>query len=137
MQLSTTLLETGDYDMALKALEYAAELFGLLPNFSQAATLGIQIHGSSKAICDKSGDVLSRTLVEFRYCDFVNTFTSNLAEAIERRNELLSAPVCTNGTYRAAQLEAQSKDGPFGYFPLFIPRKSLWEGLPQRGPQRP
>jgi hypothetical protein len=30
------------------------------------------------------------------------------------------------GTYRAAQLEAQSKDGSFGYFPLFIPRKSLW-----------
>lgn len=99
MQLSTILLELGDYDTALKALEYAAELLSLLPNFSEAAAFGIQIHGSLKALCDRSGDVLSRTLVEFRYCDLVNTFTGNLAEARQRRNELLSAPVCTKLPY--------------------------------------
>jgi CHAT domain-containing protein/tetratricopeptide (TPR) repeat protein len=99
MQLSTTLLELGDYDVALQALEYAAELVGLLPNLSQAAAFGTQIHGSLKAVCDRSGDALSRTLVEFRHCDLLNAFTGSLAEARERRKKLLSAPVCTKLPY--------------------------------------
>jgi CHAT domain-containing protein len=99
MQLSTILLELGDYDTALQALEYAAELVSLLPNLSQAAAFGNQIHGYLKAVCDRSEDALSRTLVEFRHCDLLNAFTSNLAEARERRNKLLSAPVCTKLPY--------------------------------------
>ena len=99
MQLSTNLLELGHYDTALQALEYAAELVGLLPSLSQAAAFGNQIHGYLKAVCDRSEDALSRTLVEFRHCDLLNAFTDNLAEARERRNELLSAPVCTKLPY--------------------------------------
>lgn len=99
IQLSTTLHGLQDYKMSSQALEYAAELMEYLTDIPQATNFGHQIHDSLREVLVASGDVLTHTLIEFRYCDFLNASTNNLASARARRSELLSSPLSSKLPY--------------------------------------
>ncbi|KAF4627856.1 hypothetical protein G7Y89_g10298 [Cudoniella acicularis] len=99
LQLSKTLLDLGDYNTALHALEYAAEVQCTLFASRQTIEHAMRIHSSLQVVCEQNNDHLSQILFQFRNCDVINLITSNLSDAIKKRNALLSAPLCAKLPY--------------------------------------
>lgn len=94
VNIAISLMGCVDYLAAFEALERAAELLNEIPDLSLSLKKGVRIHELLKEICLRSGDQLSKTLIEFRYCDLLNSASGNLALARARRGELLSLPAC-------------------------------------------
>ncbi|KAL5314476.1 hypothetical protein ACEPPN_017116 [Leptodophora sp. 'Broadleaf-Isolate-01'] len=99
LQLSETLSDLGDYNTALQALEYAAEVESTLLASGQTREHAVRIHASLQQVCERSGDHLSQTLFQFRNCDVINSVTGDLSVALNEREKLLSAPLCSKLPY--------------------------------------
>lgn len=99
LQLSKRLFDIGDFNTALQALEYAAEIQSTLPLSTQTKENAIRIHSDLQAVCERSNDHLSQTLFQFRGCDVLDSITDDLAGAIRGREALFSAPICAKLPY--------------------------------------
>ncbi|KAF2174986.1 hypothetical protein K469DRAFT_684806 [Zopfia rhizophila CBS 207.26] len=85
--------------MSSQAPENATEFAESLPEFPQGTTFSHQIHASLRVVWGASGDILTLTLIEFHYCDFLSASTSNFASARARRDEFLSLPLSNKFLY--------------------------------------
>ncbi|KIW92974.1 uncharacterized protein Z519_06823 [Cladophialophora bantiana CBS 173.52] len=99
IRASKDLADLADFLSAFKALESAAELLNAIPDPKEAFTLGAEVHELLEQVCNRNGDILSKTLIELRYCDFLNSAGGDFALARKRRHELLELPVCVRMPY--------------------------------------
>lgn len=93
LQLSQRLIDLGDFNTALQALEYAAEVQDTLSLSAQTKENAIRIHSALQAVCERSNDHLSQVLLQFRNCDVLNSITDDLSGAIRGREALFTSPL--------------------------------------------
>lgn len=99
VRASKDLSGLADFLSAFKALESAAELLNAIPDLNEAFSLGAEVHELLEQVCNRNRDVLSKTLIELRYCDFLSSAGGDFALARKRRHELLELPVCLGMPY--------------------------------------
>lgn len=99
LHLSETLSDLGDYNTAIQALEYAAEIETTLVALGKPREHAVRIHTSLQQVCERSGDHLSQILFQFRNCDVINSVTSELSTALNEREKLFSATLCSKLPY--------------------------------------
>ncbi|KAF9770054.1 hypothetical protein IL306_012444 [Fusarium sp. DS 682] len=95
LRLAEKFQAVGDFDGAMETAEYAAEIHAGLGLSEGMSQLGFAIHDALRALCERSGDLLSGVQFEFRRCDMVCSTTDDLVSALARRDELLALPLCS------------------------------------------
>jgi CHAT domain-containing protein/tetratricopeptide (TPR) repeat protein len=99
LNFSHSLLDLGDYNKALQALEYAAELESMLFGPGQTREYAAVIHAQLQVVCEQSKDHLSQLLFRFRHCDVISSVGGDIKASIQERDAVLSVPFCTRLPY--------------------------------------